>query len=359
MKDKVNIILSALLPLQYLLIRWISNYTEWIETYYSQGFYLKIAKALQGLFGWLPFSIGDIFYFTIGIWFLYLLYKLIKEKRPNFLKNALRITATLSIFYFLFNLFWALNYYRVPLYQKMEIETSYSTEDLYNTTQKLVANTNALHTDLAFADSLVVSPHTKKNIRAIASQGYERIPTNILSTNKIPSIAKNSLFSLTLSYMGYGGYFNPFTGEAQVNSKTPKALYAVTVAHEHAHQLGIAAENEANFIGVLASLKNHDKFIQYAGYSYALRYCLNELGRRDKELYKEVYEGIHPGVLAMYKNHHEFWRKYDTVIERVSKEIWDKMLKANKQKDGISSYSYIVALLVNFDKAQPDFFSIH
>src|SRR5699024_11679661 len=85
---------------------------------------------------------------------------------------------------------------------KMEIETSYSTEDLYNTTQKLVANTNALHTDLAFADSLVVSPHTKKNIRAIASQGYERIPTYILSTNKIPSIAKNSLFSLTLSYMG-------------------------------------------------------------------------------------------------------------------------------------------------------------
>ena len=356
MKNKTNLILSAFLPLQYFLIRWVSKYPEWIEVHYSQRFYRKIASVLQSLFGWIPFPIGDIFYFALGIWLLYLLYKLIKERRPNLLKNALRITATLSVFYFVFQLFWALNYYRIPLYQKMEIETSYSTEDLYNTTLKLVATTNALHKDLAFADSVVVSPYTKKEIRAIASQGYERIPRNIISNNEIPSKAKNSLFSLSLSYMGYGGYFNPFTGEAQVNAKTPEVLYAVTVAHEHAHQLGIAAENEANFLGVLASLKNQDKFIQYAGYSYALRYCLNELGRRDKELYKEVYESIHIGVLAMYKNHHEFWKKYDSIIERVSKEIWDKMLKANKQKDGISSYSYIVALLVNFDKARPDFF---
>lgn len=356
MKYKSKIILSALLPLQFLLIRWVSHYPQLIETYYSQGIYLKIAAGLQGLFGWMPFSIGDIFYFVLGIWLLYLLYKLIKEKRSNLLKNSLRITTTLSIFYLIFNLFWALNYYRVPLYLTMGIDTFYSTEELYTTTLKLVSNTNSLHTDLAFADSLVISPHTKKEIRAIASQGYERIPSHIIATNEIPSIAKNSLFSLTLSYMGYGGYYNPFTGEAQVNAKTPKALYAVTVAHEHAHQLGIAAENEANFIGVLASLKNQDAFIQYAGYSYALRYCLRELGRRDKELYQEVHQSIHPGVLAMYKNHQEFWEKYDTVIERFSKEIWDKMLKANKQKDGISSYSYIVALLVNFDKTTPDFF---
>ena len=156
--------------------------------------------------------------------------------------------------------------------------------------------------------------------------------------------------------MGYGGYFNPFTGESQINSKTPEALYAVTIAHEHAHQLGVAAENEANFIGVLASLKHRDKFIQYAGYSYALRYCLNELGRQDKKLYNELYHEILPGVLAMYKSHQEFWKRYDSVIERLSKEVWDKMLKANKQADGIRSYNYIVALLVNFDKTTPYFF---
>src|SRR5699024_5269004 len=102
--------------------------------------------------------------------------------------------------------FWALNYYRVPLYQKLEIGTSYSTEDLYNTTIKLIANTNSLHTKLALDDSLVVSPYTKKELRTIVSKGYERIPTNIISYKSLPSKAKNSFFSVSLSYMGYGGY---------------------------------------------------------------------------------------------------------------------------------------------------------
>lgn len=356
MKYKLQIVLSALLPIQWLLVRWISKYPHLVESYYSQGLYPKIMSVLQAIFGWIPFTLGDMFYFALGIWILYQFYKLIKERRPNFLKNIVRLTSALSVLYFIFHLFWALNYYRLPLYQNMDIATTYSTEDLYKTTQKLIANTNALHTDLAFADSVVVSSYSKKEIRKIASQGYEQIPRTIIPNGRIPNPVKNSLFSLSISYLGYGGYFNPFTGEAQVNAKTPEALYAVIAAHEQAHQLGYAAENEANFLGVLASIKNSDTFIQYAGYTYGLRYCLNELARRDKELYKELHESIQPGVLDLYKNHHVFWKQYDTVIESISKEVWDKLLKVSQQPDGITSYSYIVALLVNFDKSEPDFF---
>ena len=355
MKYKSLFILSVALPIQWFLVRWLSKYPHLVESHYSQGLYPKITSILQGVFGWIPFPIGDIFYFILGIWIIYLLYKLIKEWRTAILKNALRITATLSVIYFVFHLLWALNYYRLPLYQNMDIATTYSTEDLYKTTQKLIANTNALHTDLAFADSLVVSSYSKKELRAMASQGYKQIPRTIIPNENLPNLVKNSLFSLSISYLGYGGYYNPFTGEAQVNAKTPEALYTVIAAHEQAHQLGYAAENEANFLGVLASIQNSDSFIQYAGYTYGLRYCLNELGRRDKDLYKELHESILPGVLALYKHHHEFWKQYDTVIETVSKEVWDKILKISKQSDGVASYSYIVALLVNFDKSEPNF----
>lgn len=356
MKHKPLIILSALLPIQWILVRWISKYPHLVESYYSQGFYPKIASILQRTFGWIPFSLGDIFYFILGIWIIYLIYKLIKEWRIAILKNTLRLTATLSVLFFVFHLFWALNYYRLPLYRNMDMATTYSTEDLYKTTQKLIANTNALHTDLALADSLVISSYSKKEIRKMASQGYKQIPRSIIPNENIPNPVKNSLFSLSISYLGYGGYFNPFTGEAQVNAKTPKALYATIAAHEQAHQLGYAAENEANFLGVLASIQNSDAFIQYAGYTYGLRYCLNELARRDKELYKELHESIQPGVLALYKSHHAFWKQYDTIIESISKEIWDKALKASQQSEGVASYSYIVALLVSFDKSEPDFF---
>lgn len=356
MKHKTSIILSILLPIQWVLVRWISNYPQQIETYYSEGIYPKIAYFLQSAFGWLPFSFGDIFYLILGVFGIYLLYKCIKEWRVHLLRNSLKITALLSVIYFIFHLFWALNYYRPPLYYQMDLETTYTTQELYDTTQKLIYNTNELHNSMAFADSIVGSPYTKRELRKMASQGYKHIPEYVIPNIKTPKSIKNSLFSLSLSYLGYGGYFNPFTGEAQVNAKTPETLYAVTAAHEQAHQLGYAAENEANFIGVLASIQNPDSFFQFAGYSYGLRYCMSELARRDKDLYNELHKTINPGVIAMYASHYDFWKQYDTVIESVSKNIWDKFLKVSKQEDGITSYSYIVALLVNFDKADPEFF---
>lgn len=356
MKHKTSLILSILLPIQWLLVRWVSNYPHHIEDYYSEGIYPKIAYILQIAFGWLPFSLGDIFYFTLAVFGIYLLYKIFKEWRTHLVKNIVKLTTLLSIIYFIFNLFWALNYYRQPLYSQMNLDTSYSTEELYKTTQKLISHTNELHESMAFADSIVESPHTKKALRKMASTGYKHIPEDIIPNTKVRGSIKNSLFSLSISYLGYGGYFNPFTGEAQVNAKVPETLYAVIAAHEQAHQLGYAAENEANFIGVLASIQNPDSFVQFAGYSYGLRYCLNELARRDKYLYDSLHKTIRPGVLAMYTSHYEFWKQYDTVIESVSKNIWDKFLKVSKQTDGIASYSYIVSLLVNFDKAEPEFF---
>lgn len=356
MRKKINIILSILLPIQWIFIRWISNYPHQVETYYSEGIYPKIAIILQTIFGWIPFSLGDILYFFFGIWCVYMIYRLLKDKRRGIKTNLLRITSALSILYFAFHFLWAINYYRPPLYYNLGLEATYTTEELYTTTKKLIYNTNKLHNKLTISDSIISSPYSKKEIRNIAFIGYKNVSEKITPNIQPPQSIKNSLYSLPISYLGYGGYFNPFTGEAQINAKTPETLYAVIATHEQAHQLGYAAENEANFIGVIASIQNPETFMQYAGYSYGLRYCLNELSRRDKELYNELYKTVAPGTLAMYKSHYEFWKKYDTPIEDISKFVWDKFLKVSKQKDGITSYSYIVALLVNYDKHNPTFF---
>ena len=57
------------------IIRWIalillitaikifSSNPLWVEHFYSVGLYAHVAKALRILFGWIPFSFGDILYF--------------------------------------------------------------------------------------------------------------------------------------------------------------------------------------------------------------------------------------------------------------------------------------------------------
>ncbi len=55
------------------------------------------------------------------------------------------------------------------------------------------------------------------------------------------------------NYLGFTGYYNPFTGEAQVNTTVPQFLLPNIALHEMGHQIGYAKEDEANFSAYLAA----------------------------------------------------------------------------------------------------------
>ena len=120
-----------------------------------------------------------------------------------------------------------------------------------------------------------------------------------------------------------------------------------------AHQLGYAAENEANFLATLATTNNDDPYIQYTGYIFVLRYCINEIARRDIDAYHQLIKTINPGILASYKEMRDFWESYQNPFESLSKAIWNQFLKANNQSKGIMSYDYMVALVINYYKDKP------
>jgi hypothetical protein len=46
----------------------------------------------------------------------------------------------------------------------------------------------------------------------------------------------------------------------------------------------------------------------------------------------------------------DFWSQYKGIIEEVSQVTYDTYLKANNQPDGMETYSYVVALIVNYYK---------
>jgi len=117
-----------------------------------------------------------------------------------------------------------------------------------------------------------------------------------------------------------------------------------------AHQLGYAAENEANFIGSLVAMSHPNIYFKYSGYSFALSHCMNELYRRDKDQFDTLAETIHKGIRKNYKEVNAFWEAYQNPLEPVFKVSYNTFLKANHQDKGIESYDYVVALLVNYFK---------
>ena len=81
MKDKRFVIyLNVLLLVQIVFVQIVSQYPTFIEQYYSNGLYPFTSKLLRILFGWLPFSIGDVFIAVFIFLFLRFVYKLFKTK---------------------------------------------------------------------------------------------------------------------------------------------------------------------------------------------------------------------------------------------------------------------------------------
>lgn len=347
-KNKKTIIALLLIP-QYLLIRLLSNYPEFVEHYYSNGIYPFISKIFRYVLGWLPFSFGDLIYTFAIVYSIRWIYKNRKRLRKDTKQWFIDVFAALSIVYFAFHLFWGINYHRLPLHKSLNLSHDYTTEQLILVTEKLVKESNSYHLKITHNDTLKVDiPFSKTEIFKQVSNGYSNLKHIFPHLGYHPRSIKKSLYSYPLTYMGFSGYLNPFTNESQVDGLIPIYKFPTTSAHEIAHQLGYAAENEANFIGCLASINNEDIYFKYTGYTFGLRYCLNELYKRDECLYEDLVADLNKGIIKNYKEVRDFWEAHQNPTEPIFKAFYGNYLKANNQNKGMQSYSYVVALLVNY-----------
>lgn len=346
MKRKYILILFLLFQIIFLKI--IAFFPNVVEQFYSNGLYVWISKISRTALGTIPLSVGDILY---GIGIVYLLLSLWKIRKTNWKDQLLKITSTISVGYFLFHFLWALNYYRVPLFEKMNIQREYTKDDLLVFTERLILKTNAVQFEITKNKNLkVTNRYSQDSIFKMTQLGYDNLAKQYPFFKYQNRSIKKSLFSLPLTYMGFGGYLNPFTNESQVNYKLPMYGFPNVVCHEMAHQLGFASESECNFIGFLACIKNEDLYFQYSAYSNALRYCMANIGMKDETKFKILKAKINPGIIANYKDSDVFWEQYDTFIDKGFHAFYDQFLKFNQQEDGMESYSKYVDLLINYYK---------
>ncbi len=348
-----NGIAISLLP-QVFIVKWLGSYPEIIESYYSLGIYPIISETLRAMYGWLPFSAGDIIYTLLlftGMRYIYLNRRRLRWKPLPFLRNILVV---LSVAYFTFHLLWGLNYYRRPLNRTLGLQSTHTYSELTDFTEKLILATNSMQQTLV-SDSTqpVAIPYTKMEFFDKTREGYSDLRQEFPRFAYHQPSVKLSLFSTLLSYMGYGGYLNPFTNEAQVNSRLPSFRFPVVAGHEIGHQIGYSAENETNFVGYLVTLKNRDPYLKYAAMAYALSYCLNEIHNRDASAFRLLYSKINSGVQKNYEEMNAFWESYANPLEPVFKGFFNSFLKANNQPAGLQSYNMVVSLMVAYHKRHP------
>ena len=344
----LNRTLTILLGLQIILVGWASRNPNWVEKYYARGIYPEISGFMRRLLGWIPFSVGDVLYALLFIGLLGWIWYLYETRFSPVLDQWYRIGAFLSLLFLAFHFLWGLNYYRMPLQEQLGLKTlQYDTLALQKTTELHIAQLNYIHGALVKNDSLVVEvPYSKRKIGRMAAKQYRHFQNDTLDFHFRIKSVKKSLFSVPLSYMGFAGYLNPFTGESQINRKIPISTYPITVTHEMAHQLGYASETEANYIGYLACTHHPDLYFQYSAEFMAVRFLIHEVSRYNKPLAEAYYHSLHVGIQMNIEHNQDFWDSYSTPIKPISQKTYDQFLKANSQHAGLKSYNAMVAFLI-------------
>lgn len=346
----------VLLVVLTILIKWVSWYPGWVERNYSLGIYPVIAKAQRVLFGWIPFSLGDLFYGFLVIVVLYKTFNLIKTVIKRRFNRAYFISGLQQVFFFIlfvyvfFNLFWGLNYNRKGIANQLGLDVKrYNLAELDTLTGILQSRVN-YYADFV-SEVQRDSFDRKRNLFESAMDAFHIAEKQYPFLKYRHRSIKPSLFSYLGNYLGFQGYYNPFSGEAQVNTTVPRFLEPYVTTHEIAHQLGYAKENEANFVGYLACKQSVTAVFRYSVYYDMYNYALGEIIQQgDTALAKSYQEKAHPQVKKDQQAFRDFYRRYRNPIEPVIMWGYGQFLKANNQPAGKRSYNEVVGWLIAYYK---------
>ena len=148
-----------------------------------------------------------------------------------------------------------------------------------------------------------------------------------------------------MTYTHISGVFTYYTAEANVNFNYPDYTAPYTMAHEMAHQRGIAPEDEANFIAFLVCMESDDPYIRYSGCMSVLEYVLSAYSKADSKGYSEYVSTLNTSIRSEMMGFSTFFDRYrDSTASKVTDKVNDTYLKASGESAGAKSYGMVVDL---------------
>jgi len=341
MKSRYKMLCLGLLVAGIALLQWVLSNQENIFNAYSNFFYVPFQNFRNQLFYATPTSIGDIFYASLFlsiicviIFKLYLLLKKQYTWRVS-LSQFLNFLMGLAFMYLFFILSWGANYNKKPLSKQLHLATPNGkvayTNMLLQFDSLLVAQLNMLAPQL--------KPLTYSQINLIAAKAYStQIAAPYLFAH--PCV-KQSLLSTILQKMGIEGYYNPFTGEAQVSTAMPACIMPFVLCHEMAHQYGIAAEDDANLLAYIMCQQSQHPAFAYAAYLDTWCYVHYRLLHRAPQKAQFWASKLNHLTLAHIHALEQQRKLFDNIYGHLSSNLYDAYLKMNHQKDGLKTYGNI------------------
>ncbi len=350
---KKRLKITAYLASGALLLHVFSLNKSWVEEYYSQGIYPRISYCLRLISGVFPFSLGDLLYILaimLLVWriFLFIIrYRSISiSERKSSLKLCLvRSLNWLIAIYIVFNICWGLNYNRPGVERSLELETKrYTKADLEVINEVLLNKVNNSRKRLESVGKM----YSADSIFDLSKKAYLQAEQHFSFMKIRHAVIRSSLFNWLGNSGGFTGYYNPFTGEAQVDTDYPAFTLPYVACHELAHQAGYAKEMEANFVGYLAAVQANHPAFDYSVYFDLFLYANRNLYSADSASANGFRQRLDTLVKQDALELRHFMISHHNLAEPLVRWFYSIYLRGNEQPEGLLSYDRVTGFIIAY-----------
>lgn len=279
-----------------------------------------------------------------------LIHGAVKGRGRGFLRGLCRLAALAAWTGALFTLLWGVQYQAPSLGQQLGLDVRpRSAQDLLETTRILLEQSNELADQVPRDGQGAFQAGDFGQLARQVNSQYEQLGRQYpLYQTSLPRRAKQSLLLRPLMpWVGIAGYYFPFTAEPTVGQTVPTHL-AYHIAHEQAHSLGVAPEDEAGFSAYLACITAEDPGLRYSaalnGYIYASNALYAVSPELASALSSQAGENLRRDIRAL----NDFLRQFEGPAKEAGDRINDAYLKSNHQPAGVRSYGDMVDLLIAY-----------
>ena len=265
------------------------------------------------------------------------------ERARRFKASASYVLWAAALLLWSFLLSFGFNYQRPLLFELLGYEQRRAqTSELESLGEDIVRGVNE-----NYLEAHVEGRKTPDSVemKALLKESFETIQELSLLPRGEFTTPKPFYFSDILTRLGISGFYFPYTGEPHYNADAPDFQIAFSMAHEMAHQRGVARESEANFVAYLVCVNSRDPYIRYSGYRNGLG-VLSELFKNEPEKAKRLATQLGAGYREDSRRAAQFWAKSAGAAGALSQRINDFYLRANRVKSGVEDYRGSTALII-------------
>lgn len=336
----------------FLLQRLAALFPELTERFYAQAVFPHLVALLSWFGRRFSFSIGEVLlsaFIVAALLYLgrtcFILYSRPGERAPRAFASLRLGLWTGGVLLWSFMLAFGLNYQRPLLFELLGYEQRRaSAAELETISRLIVSRINETH---AAAHAGGRPAPGAEELLTLLEDSYGTA-SNLVTLPKGEYAPPKPLYASELmTRLGLGGVYSPFTGEPNYNADVPDFQMPFIMAHEMAHQRGVARESEANFVAYLVCVNSPDPFVQYSGYRNGLG-VVSELYRLDPAKAREIFSQLGAGYRDDSRRAAAFWAKAAGAAGALSQRVNDLYLRANRVKDGAADYSGSTALIIGY-----------